>query len=103
MVSGGSMCRTASCIDDPQGTALQALKHPDLRLLADLLSEEKAIDANKQYPTEMNKTLLHIAIELGNTQAVKILLSGGAKADHFNSVLKLTAIHVAASKGNHEA
>eukprot|EP00090_Calanus_glacialis_P040395 TRINITY_DN7041_c0_g1_i5.p1 TRINITY_DN7041_c0_g1~~TRINITY_DN7041_c0_g1_i5.p1 ORF type:complete len:976 (-),score=208.34 TRINITY_DN7041_c0_g1_i5:92-3019(-) len=103
MVPSGSMCRTTSCVDDPQGTALEALKHPDMRLLADLLSEEGAVDANKQYATDSFKTLLHIALDLENTQAVKILLSGGAKADHFNTTLKLTAIHVAAMKGNHEA
>jgi len=103
MLPTGSMCRTTSCVDDPQGTALEALKHPDMRLLADLLSEEGAVDANKQYATDSFKTLLHIALDLENTQAVKILLSGGAKADHLNTTLKLTAVHVAAMKGNNEA
>ena len=103
MLPGGSMCRTPSCVDDPQGTALEALKHPDMRLLADLLSEDGAVDADKQYATENFKTMLHIALELENIEAVKILLKGGAKAEHFNTTLKLTALHVAAMKGNHEA
>jgi len=103
MVPSGSMCRTTSCVDDPQGTALEALKYPDMRLMADLLSEEGAVDPNKQYATDSFKTLLHIALDLENTEAVKILLSGGAKADNFNTTLKLTAVHVAAMKGNHEA
>jgi len=103
MVPSGSMCRTTSCVDDPQGTVLEALKYPDMRLMSDLLSEEGAVDPNKQYATDSFKTLLHIALDLENTEAVKILLSGGAKADHFNTTLKLTAVHVAAMKGNHEA
>jgi len=103
MLPSGSMCRTTSCVDDPQGTALEALKHNDMRLLVDLLSEEGAVDADKQYATDNFKTLLHIALEQENTEAVKILLKGGAKAGHFNTTLKLTVLHVAAMKGNHEA
>jgi len=103
LLPSGSMCRTTSCVDDPQGTALEALKHNDMRLLVDLLSEEGAVDADKQYATDNFKTLLHIALEQENTEAVKILLKGGAKAGHFNTTLKLTVLHVAAMKGNHEA
>jgi len=103
LLPSGSMCRTTSCVDDPQGTALEALKHNDMRLLVDLLSEEGAVDADKQYATDSFKTLLHIALEQENTEAVKILLKGGAKAGHFNTTLKLTVLHVAAMKGNHEA
>jgi len=103
LLPSGSMCRTTSCVDDPQGTALEALKHNDMRLLVDLLSEEGAVDTDKQYATDNFKTMLHIALEQENTEAVKILLKGGAKAGHFNTTLKLTVLHVAAMKGNHEA
>ena len=33
-------CRTASCVENPQATAMDALKAGDLRLLSALLSEE---------------------------------------------------------------
>ena len=96
-----SYCRTTSCVEDPQATALDALKAGDLRLLADLLSEEEgAVEADKQYPTESFKTLLHLAVEDGKTEAVRILLAGGARPEHYNTALKMTALHVAAMKGN---
>ena len=44
--------------------------------------------------------MLNIALEIGNNEAVKLLLTGGAKPDKINSVRKVTPIHLAASKGD---
>ena len=94
-------CRTTSCVENPQATAMDALKAGDLRLLSDLLSEEgNSVDPDQEYPGETFKTLLQVAVEAGYTEAVKILLAGGARADHYNSALKLTALHVAARTGD---
>ena len=94
-------CRTTSCVENPQATAMDALKAGDLRLLSDLLSEEgDRVEPDQQYPGETFKTLLQVAVEAGYTEAVKILLAGGARADHYNSALKLTALHVAARTGD---
>ena len=94
-------CRTTSCVDDPQKTALDALLSGNMRLLSDLLAEESIMmDTEKQYPEQGNKTLLHIAVENKNTEAVRILLAGGAQLGQFNSVLKLTVLHLAAGQGD---
>ena len=72
-----------------------------MRLLSDLLAEESIMmDTEKQYPEQGNKTLLHIAVENKNTEAVRILLAGGAQLGQFNSVLKLTVLHLAAGQGD---
>ena len=72
-------CRTASCVENPQATAMDALKAGDLRLLSDLLSEEgDRVEPDQHYPGETFKTLLQVAVEAGYTEAVKILLAGGA-------------------------
>jgi len=99
----GSMCRTVSCVDNPQQSALEALKLGNLRLLSDLLAEDGAVDPNAEYPDENFSTLLNIALEVGNNDTVKLLLKGGAKPEHINSVRKVTPIHLAASKGDHLA
>eukprot|EP00092_Neocalanus_flemingeri_P003648 GFUD01003915.1.p1 GENE.GFUD01003915.1~~GFUD01003915.1.p1 ORF type:complete len:987 (+),score=184.76 GFUD01003915.1:133-3093(+) len=96
----GSMCRTASCVDNPQKSALEALQHGDLTQLSDLLAEDGAVDPNAEYSEENFSTLLNVALEIGNNEALKLLLKGGAKPDHINSVRKVTAIHLAASKGD---
>ena len=94
-------CRTTSCLDDPQKTALDALLSGNMRLLSDLLAEESiTVDTEKQYPEQGNKTLLHIAVENKNTEAVRILLAGGAQLGHFNSILKVTVLHLAAGLGD---
>ena len=94
-------CRTTSCVENPQATAMDALKVGDLRLLSDLLSDEgNTVDPDQEYPAETFKTLLQVAVEAGRSEAVKILLAGGARADHYNSALKLTPVHVAAMTGD---
>ena len=99
--SSSVYCRTTSCLDDPQKTALDALLSGNMRLLSDLLAEESIMmDTEKQYPEQGNKTLLHIAVENKNTEAVRILLAGGAQLGQFNSVLKLTVLHLAAGQGD---
>ena len=97
----GDMCRTVSCVENPQKSALEALKHGNLRDLSDLLAEDGAVDPNAEYEEESYSTLLNVAIEIGNHEAVKLLLAGGAKPDLLNSVRKVTPIHLAASKGDH--
>ena len=88
-------------MDDPQKTALDALLSGNMRLLSDLLAEESImVDTEKQYPEQGNKTLLHIAVENKNTEAVRILLAGGAQLGQFNSVLKVTVLHLAAGQGD---
>merc|ERR1711910_244565 len=92
--SSSVYCRTTSCVDDPQKTALDALLSGNMRLLSDLLAEESImVDTEKQYLEQSNKTLLHIAVENKNTEAVRILLAGGALLGQFNSVLKVTVLH----------
>ena len=99
--SSSVYCRTTSCVDDPQKTALDALLSGNMRLLSDLLGEESImVDTEKQYPEQGNKTLLHIAVENKNTEAVRILLAGGAQLGQFNSVLKVTVLHLAAGQGD---
>ena len=99
--SSSVYCRTTSCVDDPQKTALDALLSGNMRLLSDLLAEESImVDTEKQYPEQGNKTLLHIAVENKNTEAVRILLAGGAQLGQFNSVLKVTVLHLAAGQGD---
>ena len=99
--SSSVYCRTTSCVDDPQKTALEALLSGNMRLLSDLLAEESImVDTEKQYPEHGNKTLLHIAVENKNTEAVRILLAGGAQLGHFNSILKVTVLHLAAGLGD---
>ena len=44
--------------------------------------------------------MLNIVLEIGNNEAVKLLLAGGAKPDQINSVRKVTPIHLAAAKGD---
>ena len=93
-------CRTTSCVDDPQKTALEALLSGNMRLLSDLLAEESiTVDTEKQYPDQGSKTLLHVAVENKNSEAVRILLAGGAQLGHFNNVLKVTVLHLAAGQG----
>ena len=90
-------------MEDPQQSAVDALLSGNLRLLTDILTEETiCLDIDKQYPEHGNKTLLHLAVEAGHTQAVRTLLGAGAKIGHFNTVLKMTAIHVVATKGDHD-
>ena len=84
-------------------SVLEALKLGDLRDLFDLLAEDVAVDPNAEYDEENFITLLNTALEIGNTKAMKLPLAGGAKPDLFNSVIKLTPIHLAASKGAHIA
>ena len=94
-------CRTTSCVENPQATAMDALKAGNLRLLSDLLSEEGGrVEVDQQYPGQTFKTLLQVAVEAANTEAIKILLAGGARTDHYNSALQLTALHVAATVGD---
>ena len=56
------------------------------------------MDLEKQYQDQGYKTLLHLAVDQGNSDAVRILLTAGAKMGHYNTVLKLTVLHVAAGK-----
>ena len=86
-------------MEDPQQSAVDALLSGNLRLLTDILNEETiCLDLDKQYPEHGHKTLLHLAVETGNTQAVRTLLGAGAKVGHFNTHLKMTAFHVVATK-----
>ena len=90
-------------MEDPQQSAVDALLSGNLRLLTDILTEETiCLDIDKQYPEHGNKTLLHLAVEAGHTQAVRTLLGAGAKTGHFNTFLKMTAIHVVATKGDND-
>ena len=72
----------------------------NLRDLSDLLAEEEAVDPNAEYDDDNFNTLLNVALETNNNEAIKILLAGGAKADQLNSVRKITPIHLAAAKGD---
>ena len=78
------------------------MKSNNLRDLCDLLAEDGAVDPNAEYEEESFNTLLNVAIENNNNEAVKLLLSAGAKADQINSVRKVTPIHLAATKGDPE-
>merc|ERR1719483_1617309 len=91
----GDICRALSCVENPQKSVLEALKLGNLRDLSDLLAEDVAVDPNAEYDEENFSTLLNIALEIGNTKSMKLLLAGGAKPDLFNSVRKLTPIHLA--------
>ena len=98
--NGGSLyCRTTSCVEDPQSSAMDYLLSNNLRQLSDLLSDDK-VDTEKQYPDHGHKTLLHVAVEQANTEAVKMLVAGGAKVEHYNTILKQTVLHAAATKGD---
>ena len=71
-----------------------------MRDLSDLLAEDEAVDPDAEYEEENYSTLLNVALEIGNNEAVKLLLAGGAKPDKINSVRKVTPIHLAAAKGD---
>ena len=75
-------------------------------MLLDLLNAENTTEeefnVNKAYPEEKFKTLLHIAAEKQNVDAVKFLCTAGADTNHANRLLQTTALHVAARKGNAE-
>ena len=86
-------------------SALDALKEGNLQLLLDLLNvenSEEEFDVDKAYPEEKFKTLLHVAVEKQNVEAVKYLCTAGADVNAANRLLQTTAIHVAARKGNVE-
>ena len=89
-----------------QVSALDALNEGNLQLLLDLLNVENTSEdefsVNKAYPEEKFKTLLHIAAEKQNVDAVKYLCAAGADTNHANRLLQTTALHVAARKGNVE-
>merc|ERR1719244_49429 len=83
---------------------MSALQSNNLRLLSDLLSEEGApVRVDHTFPSHSYRTLLHTALDMSNKRAVGILLAAGAKPDHFNSTLKTTPIHVAATKSDAES
>ena len=67
--------------------------------MSDILAEENiSVDIEKQYQEQGYKTLLHLAVDQGNSEAVRILFAAGAKLGYYNTVLKLTVLHVAAGK-----
>ncbi len=87
---------------------MEALKEPNLQLFSDLLSEpgasstggdsSSALDVNKAYPEEKQKTLLHVAVEDGNLEAVKMLAAAGADPNLQNRLTGQTPLHVLAAK-----
>ena len=99
--SSSLYCRATSCLDDPHKSAVEALQSNNLRLLSDILSEESVkLDLSKQYPDHGHKTLLHLAVEDENTEAVRIVAADGADPGHYNTVPQQTVLHTAAVKNN---
>ena len=87
-------------MEDPQGTAVAALLAGDLRLLSDILAEESfSLELEAELPGHGHKTLLQLAVEAASPEAARLLVAGGARLGHTNSVLKVTALHVAAGRG----
>ena len=98
------LCRAPSCVEDPQAGALEALEAQDLRLLSDLLAEEGLnLLPDHAYPDRGFRTLLHIALERGDMEALRIVLGGKASPNHYNASLKLAPLHVAVAQANSKA
>ena len=98
------LCRAPSCVEDPQAGALEALEAQDLRLLSDLLAEEGLnLQPDHAYPDRGFRTLLHIALERGDLEALRIVLGGKASPNHYNASLKLAPLHVAVAQANSKA
>ena len=74
-----------------QLSIFQSIEENDLKLLTALLTEEQ-INLNHVYEEQKGRTLLHTAIEKENLEAVRLLVSSGAKANH-------ALLHLAALKG----
>ena len=94
--------RSTSVIKDPQVSIIDAIKEHDSELLTAILTEESAkakIDLNHVYDEHGGQTMLHVAVEADNHEAVRLLVaSGGVDCNQFNRA-KSTALHLAARNG----
>lgn len=92
-----------NCFNFFQASILEAIKESNHEFLTDLLTDEKiksGFDINHCYPDpDSGKTLLHLAIEIEDVEAVRLLVASGANCNIF-SKSKSTAFHTSARKGN---
>lgn len=65
---------------------------------AQVLLQLARVDADLDLAQANSATPLHIAVSMGHTEAVEVLLAQGADPDAQNSTGN-TALHIAASKG----
>ena len=86
-------CRCDMSVKD---LVLKALEAGDYQLLAKLLEDTEPSITGNIYPTKGFRTLLQLAIEIGDLKAVSLLLKVGATPDLLNPALQVTPLHVAA-------
>ena len=87
--------RSTSCLPGAPLQALAALKNGNMAQFAELVDSD-LVELDATYPEEEgHTTLLQTAVYAGNHQAVALLLDRGAKADRYNSLLKVAPLHLA--------
>lgn len=75
---------------------LKAVLTRDIKSLSSILAESNSgFDMDFEYPVQGYRTLVHLAMEQQDVTSAGILLKAGASPKHFNSILKLTPLHVA--------
>ena len=89
--------RSNSCLPGAPLQALTALKNGNIAQFTELVDSD-LVELDATYPEEGHTTLLQTALHLGNHQAVTLLLDRGAKPDRYNSILKVSPLHVALSE-----
>jgi len=117
--SGPGLFRAGSCLTDPKTSALESLIRHDLAGLTGVLADVCPVDDDAdhesvdEYPLPADhwinaplgkegayKTLLHLGIETGNVEIVRLLVTAGARADQHNDDLGLSPVHVACKQGS---
>jgi len=115
----GGFFRAGSCLGDPKSSALESLLRHDLAGLTGVLADVCPVDDDadhenvEEYPLPADhwinvplgkegayKSLLHLGLETGNTDIVRLLVTAGARTDQHNDDLGLSPIHVACKQGS---
>ena len=120
--NGVGLLRTASCVSDPQQSALSCVKRQDVAGLSNILADVCPVDDDEtrdeagEYPLAEDhwintplgkdgdyKTLLHLALETRSHDMVRILVRAGARCDNHNDDLGVSPVHVAADQDDLES
>eukprot|EP00092_Neocalanus_flemingeri_P024278 GFUD01026328.1.p1 GENE.GFUD01026328.1~~GFUD01026328.1.p1 ORF type:complete len:1070 (+),score=218.12 GFUD01026328.1:113-3322(+) len=115
----GAFFRAGSCLGDPKTSALECVAREDLVGLTGVLADVCPIDDDAdhenvdEYPLPAEhwiniplgkeggyKSLLHLGLESGNPDIVRLLVTAGARADQHNDDLGLSPVHVACKQAS---